>query len=88
MKSNHQKFHFINYLSKYIEEKRKNSKKKINNTLISGYNQKNRLTNFQKFFGNKNKQKSKFKTCKNSRTYTHILYNKNYSKKTYRYNRL
>lgn len=66
---NHHKFQFINYLSKYIEEKHKNSKKKINNTLISGYNQKNRLTNFQKFFGYKYRQNSKYKTCKNSRKF-------------------
>ena len=63
----HPKFQFINFISKYLNEKRKSSIKKSNNTLITGFNQKNRILNFQRFFLNKNRQNSKFKTCKNSR---------------------
>ena len=72
-------------MSKNLEEKSKSSKKKINNTLIPGYNQKNRLSNFQKFFGNKNKENSKYKTCKISRKFINILYNDENSKKIDRY---
>ena len=63
----HPKFQFINFISKYLNDKRKSSKNKSNNTLITGFNQKNRIINFQRFFFNKNRQNSKFKTCKNSR---------------------
>lgn len=67
-KYHNHKFHYINYISKFLEEKFKNSKKKTsNNTLITGFSQKNRLINFQKKLLNKNKQNSKYKTCKNSR---------------------
>ena len=69
MKNNCQKYHIIKSFSKHINDKNRNSKKKINNTIMTNHSKKKSIINIKRMLINRTSLNSKFKTSKNSCKY-------------------